>query len=141
MSRDPTTAPVPTTVVHRPLDPPPSSSIGEYVLILDDRGTLALTADLLLGREPATHPDVERGLRRGLLIVDETNAVSRHHLAVSVHRDGVDVTDLASANGTMIVDGATGDAAPLVPKRATRLAVGDHVHLGARSFQLGYRHS
>jgi FHA domain len=138
------TAPVPTTVVSgasvRPVDVDAERvDGGGYVLILDDGGTLALVADLLLGREPATHPDVTSGARRGLLIVDETSAVSRHHLAISTHRDGVDVTDLGSANGTMVVNGSTGTASPLVPKRATRLSIGDRVHLGSRSFQLGYR--
>lgn len=131
---------MPTTVVsptHRPTD---STSVAGHVLILDDGGTLALTADLLLGREPDTHAAVVSGTSRGLLIVDETNAVSRHHLAITTGADGVHVTDLGSSNGTMVVNGATGTSAPLVPERATRLSIGDRVHLGARSFQLGYRH-
>lgn len=139
-----TTTPVPTIVVDDANmvtreAAEDAADGGGYVLILDDGGTLALVADLLLGREPATHADVASGNRRGLLIVDETSAVSRHHLAVSTHREGVDVTDLGSANGTMVVNGSTGTASPLVPKRATRLSIGDRVHLGARSFQLGYR--
>ncbi len=136
------TAPVPTTVVESANVRAPDEGFdggGGYVLILDDGGTLALVADLLLGREPATHPEVADGSRRGLLIVDETSAVSRHHLAVSIIREGVDVTDLGSANGTMVVSGSTSTASPLVPKQATRLSIGDRVHLGARSFQLGYR--
>jgi hypothetical protein len=141
---DSTTAPVPTIVVDPTAPRAPDGEIdtsdgGGYVLILDDGGTLALAADLLLGREPATHPDVLAGHRRGLLLVDETNAVSRHHLAVSVHTGGVEVTDLASANGTMIVDNTSGTTSHLVPRRATRLSIGDRVHLGARWFQLGYR--
>ena len=135
-----TTARVQTTVVEPATRTPPPQEIGEYVLILDDGGTLALTAHLLIGREPATHPDVRSGVRRGLLLIDETNALSRHHLALSVDGGGIDVTDLGSANGTMIVDNSTGESSPLVPRRATRLAIGDRVHVGARSFQLGYRH-
>jgi len=110
-------------------------------LFLTDDGTaIPIAGDLLLGREPDTHDDVAHGRRQGVVLPDETAVVSRHHLAVSLDGWNVVVTDLASANGTVLWSARTGLEYRLDPDEGVVLESGDRVDLGSVALRLSLHH-
>jgi hypothetical protein len=111
--------------------PGPRPPLG--ALVLDDASALELSADYVVGREPALDPSVAAGEARPLCINDD--AVSRIH--ARVHLDGwrVFLTDLGSANGTRIRPPGKRSDQALEPKVAVPLQSGTRVLVGRQGFR------
>lgn len=114
-----------------PVDPwaPERARTGTHlVLLLDDGTVVPVPAPTLLGRRPAD----PTGEYLTVQVTDLSRTLSRNHVAVRPHADGLQVRDLGSANGTAVAvpGGALQMLAPhadvLVPVGA-RLAIGDRV--------------
>lgn len=110
------------------------------LFLLDDGGAIPIATDLLIGRDATTHPDVVAGTRQAVLLTDASNVVSRHHLAITLHEWTVTVTDLGSANGTILIDAQTGHAQPLITDQPTPMEAGDRLQIGPRILQLELHH-
>jgi FHA domain len=104
------------------------------VLLLDDGTGFALDADYVLGREPLLDEDVAAGRARPLRISDPDGTVSRLHLRVSLVGWQVEVSDLGSANGS-VLQPVTGPEARLKPHDPVIIEPGSRVAVGRRSFQ------
>jgi FHA domain len=118
------------TLTPRPGPRPPLG-----VLVLDDGAVLQLDADYVVGREPTLDAAVASGRARPLRIADAAGTVSRVHAYIQLDDWRVMVTDLGSANGTMI---RTSDQAPpraLVPRVPAPLQPGSRVDLGSCGFR------
>jgi hypothetical protein len=120
------------------LDQPPRSferrrrpSLG--VLVLDDGTRFALDGDYVLGREPALDGDVLAGRARSLRINDPNGSVSRLHLKISLVGWQVEVSDLGSANGT-VLQSPDGERT-LTPFEPTMIEPGARIGIGHRSMQ------
>lgn len=110
------------------------------LFLADDGAAIPIASDMLIGREPLTHPDVEAGRRQPVFMADESNTVSRHHVAVTLNGWDVEVTDLGSANGASIVRAATGSGARLISGQPTPMGAGDELHIGPRRLRLSLHH-
>lgn len=111
--------------------PGPRPPLG--ALVLDDGSALELSADCVIGREPALDPSVAAGEAQPLAIVD--SAVSRIH--ARIHLDGwqVFLIDLGSVNGTRIrLPGKRSEQA-LEPNVPVPLQSGTRVLVGTQGFQ------
>lgn len=97
-------------------------------LLLDDGTVVPVAGPTVLGRRPAD----PSGEFATVQVTDLSRTLSRNHVAVWPHPDGLQVRDLGSANGTAVAvpGGALQDLTPhtdvLVPVGA-RLAIGDRV--------------
>jgi len=116
-----------------PLDPGSSWAPGgprarTALLVTDDGQRIEVTAPVVLGRRPAD----PSGVWTPVALTDLSRTLSRNHVAVAPHPDGLEVTDLGSANGTAVALPGTGQQL-LTPRVAvvvpvgSRLAVGDRV--------------
>lgn len=83
----------------RPVDGP-RPALG--VLVLPDGSVVTVDRDLVIGREPAVHPDVAAGRARGVSVDDPDLTVSRAHAVVRLHDWEVRVQDNGSSNGTRL---------------------------------------
>lgn len=110
------------------------------VLVWDDGATTSLTHDLVIGRHPSSHPRVTSGEIEPLEVIDGAERLSRAHASVTLDAWEVLVTDLGSTNGTVHQVALTGTASRLVPQVPARLADGDTVWMGARSFVFQSHH-
>jgi len=72
------------------------------VLLLDNGLTLRLDTDYVIGREPEFDDDVIAGRARPLRITGSSTGMSRRHLRLTLTGWEVQVTDLNSANGTVV---------------------------------------
>ena len=72
------------------------------VLALDDGTRFTLDRDYVIGREPTFDSDVIDGRARPLRINDPNGTVSRLHLRISLVGWQVEVSDLGSANGSVL---------------------------------------
>jgi hypothetical protein len=115
--------------------PGPRPPLG--ALVLDDNSAVELSADYVVGREPALDPSVAAGEARPLCIIDE--AVSRIH--ARVHLDGwrVFLVDLGSANGTRIRPPGKRSDQALEPNIPVPLQSGTRVSVGRQGFRYEYR--
>lgn len=108
--------------VHEP------SAAPRFGLALPDGAVCALDRPVVIGRNPeapAGHtPDAVTLWR----LSDRQSGVSRTHARIDPAPGGVEVTDLGSTNGTVVLT-AAGETISLVPHEARRLSVGDRVHL------------
>jgi hypothetical protein len=104
------------------------------VLLLDDGTGFVLDADYVLGREPLLNEDVAAGRARPLRITDPDGTVSRLHVRVSLVGWQVEVSDLGSANGS-VLHPLTGPETPLKPHDPVIIEPGTQVAVGRRSFQ------
>lgn len=103
------------------------------VLALDDGTRFTLDRDYVLGREPAFDSDVIDGRAQPLRINDPNGTVSRLHLRISLVGWQVEVSDLGSANGSVLQSaGEERDLAPFVP---TMIEPGARIGIGHRSMQ------
>lgn len=108
------------------------------VLLLDDGTAFTLDRDYVLGREPVLDGDVAAGWARPLRITDPDGTVGRVHLRVSLVGWQVEVKDLGSVNGSVLI--VPGADRKLNPHDPVVIAPGARVGLGQRSFQyLSYR--
>jgi hypothetical protein len=103
------------------------------VLLLDDGTRFPLDGDYVLGREPAFDSDVIEGRSRPLRINDPNGTVSRLHLRISLAGWQVEVSDLGSANGSVL---QTSDGERrLPPHEPTMIEPGARIVIGHRSIR------
>jgi hypothetical protein len=103
------------------------------VLLLDDGSRVTLDRDYVLGREPTFDSDVIDGRARPLRINDPNGTVSRLHLRISLVGWQVEVSDLGSANGSLLQ--SSGAERPLAPFEPTIIEPGVRIGIGHRSMQ------
>ncbi len=102
-------------------------------LISETRDRLDLSAPrLLIGRNPSARPD--QGPVAILRVDDPTFSISKTHAEVTVHADGIRVTDRGSSNGTS-VRGRDGEVR-VIGGQPVHLRWGDTLMLGDREFTL-----
>jgi hypothetical protein len=116
----------PRSVQRRPRPP-----LG--VLVFDDGTRVTLDGDYVLGREPVLDFDVMAGRARPLRISDPEGTVSRLHLRVSLVGWEVEVSDLGSANGSVLR--TPGEERTLAPFEPIVLEPGTRIGFGHRSMQ------
>ncbi|MGY1603025.1 FHA domain-containing protein [Geodermatophilus sp. SYSU D00815] len=104
------------------------------LLLFDTGATVSLDADYLLGREPETDERVRSGELRPLLLVDQTGGVSRHHAEIRLEGWDVVLTDIGSANGTLVAHPGAPVWQSLIPRQPVRLVPGTAVRMGGRQF-------
>jgi hypothetical protein len=108
------------------------------VLVLDDGTSVPLDGDYVLGREPTFDSDVIEGRSRPLRINDPNGTVSRLHLRISLVGWQVEVSDLGSANGS-VLHWSDGEHV-LPPHEPTTIEPGARIGIGHRSMQyVAYR--
>jgi hypothetical protein len=120
------------------LDQPPGSFERRQrpplgVLVFDDGTSFTLDGDCVLGREPALDGDVLAGLAMPFRINDPNGTVSRLHLKISLVGWQVEVSDLGSANGS-VLQSPQGERA-LAPFEPTLIEPGARIGIGHRSMQ------
>jgi FHA domain len=98
------------------------------VLVLDDGTRLPLDSDYVVGREPTFDSDVLEGRSRPLRINDANGTVSRLHLRISLVGWQVEVSDLGSANGS-VLQSSDGERrlpphVPMMIEPGARIAIG-----------------
>ena len=115
--------------------PGPRPALG--ALVFDDDSALELSADCVIGRNPALDPAVAAGEARPLRFLD--SQVSRIH--ARVHLDGwrVFLIDLGSANGTRIQPPGKRSDQALEPNVPVPLQSGTRVFIGMQGFRYEYR--
>ena len=103
------------------------------VLVLDDGSGFTLDGDYVIGREPVLDGDVMAGRARPLRLCDPDGSVSRLHLRISLVGWQVEVSDLGSANGS-VLHSADGERT-LAPFEPTVIEPGARIGIGHRSMQ------
>ncbi|MDX6420879.1 MAG: hypothetical protein QOG28_5499 [Trebonia sp.] len=103
------------------------------VLVLDDGTRLPLDGDYVLGREPTFDSDVIDGRSRPVRINDSNGTVSRLHLRISLVGWQVEVSDLGSANGS-VLQSSHGERT-LAPYEPTMVEPGARIGIGHRSMR------
>jgi hypothetical protein len=104
------------------------------VIVLDDGSSYNVDGDYVLGREPDRDADVQVGRVRGVVLVDEDDAVSRIHAEIRINGWTPMIKDRGSANGTYVAAPDSTVWTALTPKQAVPLAPGTRVQIGGRSF-------
>ena len=117
--------------------PTPSEAV---TLVFDSGRRQVVRSTLLVGRSPENTPDLSRrdprrpGADHPLLgLADLSRTLSKTHVLLEWSGSALFVTDLQSANGTVLVSPA-GDRRPLAPGVPGAAAIGWTVECGARSF-------
>jgi FHA domain len=103
------------------------------VLELDDGTRVTLDGDYVLGREPVLDGDVMAGRARPLRISDPDGTVSRLHLRVALVGWQVEVSDLGSANGSVLQ--TSGEELRLAPFEPAVIEPGTRIGIGHRSMR------
>jgi hypothetical protein len=103
------------------------------VLEIDDGTKFTLDGDYVLGREPTLDGDVLAGRARPLRINDPNGTVSRLHLKISLVGWQVEVSDLGSANGSVLQ--APDEERTLTPFEPAIIEPGARIGIGHRSMQ------
>jgi hypothetical protein len=109
----------------------PRPPLGE--LVMDDGTRIMLDGDYVLGREPALDGDVLAGRARPMRINDPNGTVSRLHLKISLTGWQVEVSDLGSANGSVLH--APDGEHTLTPYEPAAIEPGARIGIGQRSMQ------
>ena len=102
-------------------------------LVFDDGTRCTLDRNYVLGREPAFDSDVIDGRAQPLCINDPNGTVSRLHLRISLTGWQVEVSDLGSANGSVLQ--SSGEERSLAPFVPTMIEPGARIGIGHRSMQ------
>ena len=84
-----------------------------------------MPSSLILGRKPAPQQTGDIALA----VPDHTGTVSRNHARIELVDDQIWITDLASTNGTRVLD-ESGEETELEPNVRTRMHVGSRIGLG-----------
>jgi hypothetical protein len=100
------------------------------VLILDDGSLCQLDTDYVVGREPTLDKAVAEGRARPLRLGGAPDLVSRIHARVELDGWQVFVSDLNSANGTILVLPGETTGTKLAPGVRTPLVAGAQIRLG-----------
>jgi hypothetical protein len=103
------------------------------MLVLDDGTRITLDGNYVLGREPNLDGDVIAGRARPLRISDPGGSVSRLHLKIALVGWQVEVSDLGSANGSVVQ--SPGGERGLVPFEPAVVEPGAWISIGHRSIQ------
>ena len=103
------------------------------VLVLDDGTRFPLDGDYVVGREPTFDSDVIDGRATPLRINDPNGTVSRLHLRISLVGWQVEISDLGSANGSLLQ--SSGAERSLAPFEPTIIEPGARIGIGHRSMQ------
>jgi hypothetical protein len=103
------------------------------VLVLDDGTRFTLDTDYVLGREPVLDGEVMAGRARPVRISDPDGTVSRLHLRVALVGWRVEISDLGSANGS-VLQSPVGERT-LSPFEPVVIEPGALVSIGHRSMQ------
>jgi FHA domain len=103
------------------------------LLVLDDGTRFTLDGDYVVGREPTFDSDVIDGRARPLRINDPNGTVSRLHLRISLVGWLVEVSDLGSANGSLLQ--SSGVERSLAPFEPTVIEPSARICIGHRSMQ------
>jgi hypothetical protein len=131
------TDPHPPTAVAQPTvaDQPALAAVRPPlgVLVLDDGTRVTLDGDYVFGREPALDADVIAGRAQPVRISDPEGTVSRLHLKISLVGWRVEVSDLGSANGSVLR--SPGGKQALAPFQPEPLEPGTWIDFGHRSMQ------
>lgn len=104
------------------------------VLLLDDGMTFRLDADYVLGRDPGMDADVAASRARPLRLADPGGTISRLHLRVSLNGWRVQVTDLGSANGS-VVHQPGAHPQRLTPRVPVEIKPGASIDVGGRTLR------
>ncbi len=100
------------------------------VLVLDDGSVCQLDADYVMGREPTLDKSVADGRARPLRLGGAPDLVSRIHARVELDGWQVFITDLNSANGTLVLLPGETTGTRLAPGVRTPLVAGAQIRLG-----------
>jgi hypothetical protein len=122
---------------RRGASPQPGARPPLGALVFNDDSALELSADCVVGRNPALDPSVAAGEARPLRFLD--SQVSRIH--ARVHLDGwrVFLIDLGSANGTRIRPPGKRSDQALEPNVPVPLQSGTCIFVGMQGFRYEYR--
>lgn len=101
------------------------STIPGWVLVLPDGEEVAVTPELLLGRNPRDTEGLEATL---VPVFDPGGNISRTHARISATPQGITVQDLGSTNGTVLV--TAHDEVELAPFSPQVMKPGDSIILG-----------
>jgi len=104
------------------------------VIVLDDGSSYSVDGDYVLGREPDRDAEVRAGRVRGVILVDEDDAVSRIHAEIRINGWTPMIKDRGSVNGTYFAAPESTVWTALTPLQAVPLAPGTRVQIGGRSF-------
>jgi hypothetical protein len=104
------------------------------VLLLDDGTGFTLDKDYVVGREPVLDGDVAAGRARPLRIPDPGGTVSRLHLRISLIGWQIEVRDINSSNGSVVIF-PDGHEQRLVDGDSTIIPPGTKVSVGHRSLE------
>lgn len=111
------------------------------LLVVDDGTTHSLAYDLIIGRDPASHPDIRSGSAGAIVLTDPSLALSRRHARIVLHEWSVYVTDLDSSNGTWLNRGANPQDWRRVSNTSTEAVLpGDRLRVGGRVLQVELHH-
>jgi hypothetical protein len=103
------------------------------VLVFDDGTRVPLDGDYVLGREPVFDSDVIDGRARPLRINDPNGTVSRLHLRISLTGWQAEISDLGSANGS-VLQSSDGERT-LAPFQPAIIEPGVRIGIGHRSMR------
>jgi hypothetical protein len=109
------------------------------LLLVDDGSTFSLVADVIVGRDPSTHPDVLEHGADSLRIGGDVAVLSRSHFGLYLDGWSVAAVDLGSSNGTT-VRRESGEVVALTTDARTMLNAGDTLLLGDREIRLQLHH-
>ncbi|MCB9373681.1 MAG: TSUP family transporter [Microthrixaceae bacterium] len=110
------------------------------VLCADDGSSHPLGRDLLVGRDPSRHHLVGEGLAVPLVLDDESGALSRAHLLVTLRGWDIRAADLGSSNGTWLQAPGGGPWTRLPVGEAVTLASGAVLACGGRQLRIDHLH-
>ncbi|MCB1004796.1 MAG: TSUP family transporter [Acidimicrobiales bacterium] len=110
------------------------------VVCADDGTSHPLAGDLLVGRAPGRHHLVTDGIADPLVLTDDTGALSRAHLLLTLRGWDIRAADLGSSNGTWMqaVDGQPWVRLPV--GEAITLPSGSMLACGSRRLRVDHLH-
>lgn len=112
------------------------------VLVLDDGTSTTVDADLIIGRDPTSHPAVPAGDAKPMFLNDEVDGVSRVHARITLVDWTVCLTDEDSANGTYLAPAPDGTPGQVVRGDVpVELASGSVIRIGRRTLTFHAYHS
>nr|WHW29237.1 hypothetical protein [uncultured bacterium] len=111
------------------------------VLVVDDGTTYSLNQDLVIGREPTSHPDVVAGTASPMILTDDTLSLSRKHARIVLDDWLVAIQDLQSSNGSYISRAGQNETWTKIESGTTMaLEPGDRLRVGGRIIQVELHH-